>query len=83
MSTYSTAEQKGMEASVTKGERGTIRAAVADLVRARGCGCCGGGDKWDDAIARLADILEVETYGDGSGYDFTPYETSYKRRISP
>jgi len=47
-----------------------LRQAVADYMRSEGCSCCRDDDKHDEAKARLAALLNVPKYSDGSGYDF-------------
>jgi len=50
-----------------------IRAAVADLWAAKGCGCCGDAEAMERAGDKLGKLLSVEPYDDGSGYDFYQY----------
>ena len=52
-----------------------IRHAVADYMRSEGCSCCQDTDAHRKAEARLAKLLRVPKYKDGSGYDFGKYET--------
>jgi hypothetical protein len=47
-----------------------IRSVVADLIYSAGCSCCRDSDGWEDAQKRLAKLLKVPKYKDGSGYDF-------------
>lgn len=47
-----------------------IRTAVADYVRSEGCNCCRNHEVHEDAARRLARLLEVPMYADGSGYNF-------------
>lgn len=54
--------------------RKELRRAVADYMRSEGCSCCEGLDH-DDHKERIAKLLNVRKYPDGSGYDFGPYET--------
>ena len=47
-----------------------IRAALADYVYAEGCSCCCNIDAHQDAKSRLAKLLSVRPYTDGSGWEF-------------
>ncbi len=47
-----------------------VRQAIADYMRYEGCSCCRNQEKQDEAKARLAGLLNVPKYDDGSGYDF-------------
>lgn len=51
-----------------------LRQAVADYIGSEGCDCCQGVDH-DAHKARLAMLLGVKTYKDGSGWNFSPYQT--------
>jgi len=46
-----------------------IRRAVADYMESEGCSCCRGSDHPEHA-KRLAKLLRVPKYSDGSGYNF-------------
>ena len=52
-----------------------IRQAFADYRRSEGCSCCENTPKHEDAARRLAGLLDVPMFGDGSGYDFTQFAT--------
>lgn len=52
-----------------------IRRAFADYRRAEGCSCCRNSEAHAEATARLAKMLRVPKYSDGSGYDFGRFET--------
>jgi hypothetical protein len=52
-----------------------IRTALADYMRSEGCSCCEDTDTHKEAGARLAKLLRVPRYKDGSGYDFDRYRT--------
>jgi hypothetical protein len=47
-----------------------IRKAVAELVRHRGCGCCGDNEKFEAAERKLARLLGAKLYKDKSGVDW-------------
>lgn len=48
---------------------GQIRRAVAKYIASEGCDCCRGRSHDKDAD-RLAKLLDIPPYSDGSGYDF-------------
>lgn len=52
----------------------TIRAAVANYMWSEGCGCCRGANH-EAHGERLAKLLDVPMYEDGSGYDFFQFRT--------
>lgn len=52
-----------------------IRRAFADYVRSEGCSCCRDDESHEEASKRLAKLLNVPTYKDGSGFDFRKYAT--------
>lgn len=54
--------------------RAEMRHAVADYMASEGCGCCEDYDGHKEHKARLAKMLNIPKYGDGSGYDFGRYE---------
>lgn len=51
-----------------------IRRAIADYMFSEGCSCCQGRDhkKHEERIAKL---LRVPKYKDGSGYDFSRFRS--------
>lgn len=53
-----------------------IRKAVADYMRSEGCTCCQDYDAHKEHAARLGKLLRVPKYKDGSGYDFSKYQTN-------
>ncbi len=55
-----------------------IRTAVADYMDSEGCGCCGDMDAHPVNKLRLAELLHVAPYSDGSGADFSPYRSPKK-----
>lgn len=58
-----------------------IRRALADYMRAEGCSCCRNAEAHDAAAERLAKLLGVPKYDDGSGFNFAQYESG--RRVKP
>jgi len=56
-----------------------VRQAVADYMTSEGCGCCSNAEKHEKHKARLAKLLKVPMYGDGSGYDFNRFRTLERR----
>lgn len=55
-----------------------VRNALGDYVRSEGCSCCESTEAHKSAAERLAKLLGVEPYDDGSGYDFYRYATGGK-----
>lgn len=55
--------------------RAEVRTAVADYMRSEGCGCCGDHVAHNEHAARIAKLLNVPKYKDGSGYDFSKFRT--------
>ena len=53
-----------------------IRNAIADYIRSEGCSCCQDREDHEEAKSRLAKLLRVPKYADGSGYDFGKFETA-------
>jgi len=51
-----------------------LRTAVADYMRSEGCSCCEGPDHKEHKEV-IAKLLSVQKYSDGSGYDFSKYES--------
>jgi hypothetical protein len=52
-----------------------VRQAIADYMRSEGCSCCQDRDSHIKHKERLAKLLRVSKYSDGSGYDFSKYQT--------
>lgn len=52
-----------------------IRELVANLLSASGCSCCRDDKGWYGNIKKLAKILKVPKYKDGSGYDFYKFKS--------
>lgn len=53
-----------------------IRRALADYMWSEGCSCCQNTEEHEKAAKRLAELLNVPTYPDGSGYDFSQFRTT-------
>lgn len=60
---------------MTPAERKEIRTAVADYIRAEGCSCCRDIEGHKKAQKRIAKLLKVPPYSDGSGFDFSKFRT--------
>lgn len=61
---------------MTKAEQlEAIRNALADYMQSEGCGCHCDRPAHAEAEARLAKLLKVAAYDDGSGYDFGKYRS--------
>lgn len=54
---------------------GEIRQAVADYMRSEGCSCCRDSEAHERHEERLGKLLRVPKYSDGSGRDFSRYES--------
>ena len=54
-----------------------IRTAVANYMASEGCSCCRDIDAHKAHEKILAELLDVELYDDGSGYDFYKYQNTY------
>jgi hypothetical protein len=50
-----------------------VRAAVADYMRSEGCSCCQDIEAHREHKKKLAELLDVPAYADGSGYDFSKF----------
>jgi len=64
---------------MTKKELIKIRRAVANYMSSEGCSCCQSIDQHNNNKARLAKLLSVKKYSDGSGYNFYKYKTKDKK----
>lgn len=51
-----------------------VRKALAEYMQAEGCSCCRNSEEHAAAKAKLAKLLNVKKYEDGSGYDFARYK---------
>jgi hypothetical protein len=47
-----------------------IRKALSQYIRSEGCSCCRNEDKHREAAVKLAELLDIPKYSDGSGYNF-------------
>ncbi len=56
-------------------ERNELRRALADYIMSEGCSCCRDKGAHEKAAARLAKLLRVPKYGDGSGFDFLKFKS--------
>ena len=52
-----------------------IRQAVADYMSSEGCSCCEATESHNRHEARLAKLLHVPAYKDGSGYCFEKFRS--------
>lgn len=55
-----------------------VRTAVADYMRSEGCCCCRDVDGHKENEKRLAKLLKVPAYKDGSGYNFYKFRSKEK-----
>lgn len=54
----------------------TIRQALSDYIRTEGCSCCQDVEGHKQAANRLGELLKVDKYEDGSGYNFYAYQSN-------
>lgn len=52
-----------------------IKEAIANYMQSEGCSCCENIDDHKEHKIRIAKMLNVKKYTDGSGYDFSKYRT--------
>lgn len=64
-----------MKRRMTKHEE-RIRAALADYIATEGCSCCEDTEGHERALKRLAELLNIPTYPDGSGYDTSKFRSA-------
>lgn len=57
-----------------------IRQLIADYMYSEGCSCCQDRDAHEINKMRLAAILDVPPYEDGSGYDFYQFRTKEEEK---
>lgn len=55
-----------------------LRQAIADYMRSEGCSCCQNTEAHKIHEEQLAMLLNVPKYDDGSGYDFSKYQSEGK-----
>ena len=55
-----------------------VRRLIADYITSEGCSCCSDVDSHKKHLKKLAKLLNVPQYHDGSGYDFGMFETKKK-----
>ena len=53
-----------------------IRETIANYMQSEGCDCCRDSEKHNESKKRLAKLLSVPQYSDGSGYDFNKFATN-------
>ncbi|MBX4188235.1 MAG: hypothetical protein KW793_03835 [Candidatus Doudnabacteria bacterium] len=58
-----------------KALRDILRQAVADYMESEGCSCCQNTIEHKQHTERLAKLLKVPKYADGSGYDFNKFKS--------
>jgi len=52
-----------------------VRRAVANYIRSEGCGCCGDYEVHKQDEDRLGEVLCVPKYKDGSGRNFSKFQS--------
>jgi len=52
-----------------------LRQAIADYMWSEGCSCCRDSEAHEIHEERLAKLLRVKEYDDGSGYNFSLYRS--------
>lgn len=52
-----------------------VREAISNYMRSEGCGCCSDAKDHEANAERLAKLLSVPKYKDGSGYNFPKFIT--------
>ena len=58
--------------------RRRLRKALAEYIHSEGCSCCENTKEHDKAATKLANLLNVPKYKDGSGHDFDRYRRKDK-----
>lgn len=64
---------------MTRKELKEIRTAVADYMGTEGCSCCRDISGHEENYKKLAKLLKVPKYKDGSGYNFSKFQTVEKK----
>ena len=57
-----------------------VRQAVADYMRSEGCSCCQDREEHKEHEKRLAKLLNVPEYEDGSGYSFEDFRSEQSQQ---
>lgn len=52
-----------------------LRTAIADYMYSEGCSCCENQQEHEKHEIRIAELLKIPKYKDGSGYTFDRYRT--------
>lgn len=55
--------------------RGKYSDDLEKYMKSEGCSCCQDTDAHKDHTKRLAELLKVPAYADGSGYEFHNFQT--------
>lgn len=55
--------------------RKAVRQVIADYMASEGCSCCQNTKAHKESEEKLAKLLKVPKYRDGSGYDFPKFKT--------
>jgi hypothetical protein len=53
-----------------------VRTAIADYMQSEGCSCCQDVDAHKEHEKKLAELLDVPMYQDGSGYNFPQFRSN-------
>lgn len=53
-----------------------LRTSVADYMQSEGCSCCRHAEAHEEHTKKLAELLKVPQYDDGSGYNFYKFRSS-------
>lgn len=56
-----------------KNDLNDIKEAIANYMRSEGCSCCRDIEAHEKNKERIAKLLHIKKYSDGSGYDFTKF----------
>lgn len=59
-----------MKNQTISGFKKEIREAIANYMQSEGCSCCRSIDAHEKNKSRMAKLLNVPKYSDGSGHDF-------------
>lgn len=75
-----TSLSKAVTSESNQALKAAIRCALADYMRSEGCGCCRDHDAHKQSAKRLALLLDVPPYDDGSGYEFSRFQSPRKTK---